>query len=67
MQRHVTGIGVKDCDEFPSGFPRLGVLMDELHMEDRRRQIALEHQRADAEHNLEVAQTHRNVDMQRLL
>jgi hypothetical protein len=57
VQRLVTRIRMKDRDHFGPAAPVSDIVLDQLHMEDRSRQIPFEHQRADAEDELHFGQS----------
>jgi hypothetical protein len=67
MQRDVAGVRVKDRNDLRLGIPTGYVVLDELHVEDRGRQVPFELQGADTEHHLHVRQFHRNINVQRFL
>jgi hypothetical protein len=50
----VACIGVKNRNDLRSGLPIGDVTLDELEVENGRRQISLERQRTDAEHRFHV-------------
>jgi heme/copper-type cytochrome/quinol oxidase subunit 2 len=58
---------LKDRNDFRLGIPIGDVILDELHVEDRGRQVPFELQGADTEHHLHVRQFHGNINMQRFL
>jgi hypothetical protein len=67
MQRDVAGVRVKDRNDLRLGIPTGYVVLDELHVEDRGRQVPFELQGADTERHLHVRQFHRNINVQRFL
>src|SRR5215831_12049630 len=56
-------IRMEDCDDLRGRAPARDVVLDELHVEDRSRQIAFERQGVDAEHRLHVLERHRDIDV----
>jgi hypothetical protein len=67
MQRDVTGVRVKDRNDLRLGVPTGDVVLDELHVEDRGRQVPFELQGADTEHRLYLRQFHGNINVKRFL
>src|SRR4029453_14968620 len=57
------GVGVKDRDDLRLCIPIGDVILDELHVEDRGRQVPFELQGADTEHHLHVRQFYRNINV----
>ena len=49
------------------GVPVANVILDELKVEDCRRQVAFKLQGTDAEYDFHIGQIHRDVDVERFL
>ena len=67
VQRHMARICVEDGNNLSRGLPVGDVILDELKVKKRSRQIPFERQGTDAEYRFHVRQLYWNIDMKWLL